>query len=174
MVNVKLRAKACWAVVLATTGCAEEATIEEVAIESRGESVTIEWLEESGAPGLLDEFVVIESLDGARAPFDVRAPWMMRGLQASWWFADTDRRHFGATTNGADRESTDAQVIAQRILDDVQPGTIVLLHDGGHDSLAADRSATVGATEILLRTLAAQGYRFVSVRELLEQRRRDG
>lgn len=104
---------------------------------------------------------------GATGPFDVRAPWMMRGLQAAWWFSATGRQHFGANAAGWDWEPATAREVADRVLADVSPGTIVLLHDGGHDSLAADRSWTVGATAILIPELEAQGYRFVRVRELL-------
>lgn len=46
-------------------------------------------------------------------------------------------------------------------------GDIVLLHDGGSDEPAADRSASVAATEDTIRRFAAEGYRFVSVPELV-------
>lgn len=51
---------------------------------------------------------------------------------------------------------TDA--IAHHILANAQPGHILLMHDGG-----GDRSQTVAATEIILHTLSAQGYRFVTI-----------
>ena len=46
-------------------------------------------------------------------------------------------------------------------------GDIVLLHDGGSDEPAADRSASVAATEDTIRRFAAEGFRFVSVPELV-------
>ncbi|QYO64351.1 hypothetical protein [Leptolyngbya sp. 7M] len=49
------------------------------------------------------------------------------------------------------------------MLADVQPGGIVLLHDGG-----GDRSKTVAALPTIIRSLKAQGYRFVTVPELLQ------
>ena len=52
--------------------------------------------------------------------------------------------------------------IVQRILS-VQPGQIVLMHDGG-----GERSQTVEALRIALPQLREQGYRFVTVDELLE------
>lgn len=52
--------------------------------------------------------------------------------------------------------------IVQRILS-VQPGQIVLMHDGG-----GERNQTVEALRIALPQLREQGYRFVIVDELLE------
>lgn len=48
-------------------------------------------------------------------------------------------------------------------LESVQPGDIVLLHDGG-----GDRSQTVEALEIALPYLIEEGYRFVTIDELME------
>lgn len=109
---------------------------------------------------------------GVPGPVDVRAPWMMRGLQAAWWFARNDRRHVGAGAAGTDWEPSTAREVADRVLADIEPGTIVLLHDGGHDSFAADRSWTVAATEILIRELRAEGYGFVRVSELIARSKR--
>jgi peptidoglycan-N-acetylglucosamine deacetylase len=54
-----------------------------------------------------------------------------------------------------DWERPGAQVIAERILNGVFPGAVVLLHDGG-----MDRSQSVEALEIVLEELSQQGYRF--------------
>jgi peptidoglycan/xylan/chitin deacetylase (PgdA/CDA1 family) len=51
---------------------------------------------------------------------------------------------------------TDA--IANHVLQNIQPGHIVLLHDGG-----GDRRQTVAATKIILNALTAQGYQFVPI-----------
>jgi len=56
-----------------------------------------------------------------------------------------------------------AASIAALVGRQARPGSIVLLHDGG-----GDRSATVGAVRLLLPALAAQGYRIVTVSQLLE------
>ncbi|CAB1129126.1 Chitooligosaccharide deacetylase [Candidatus Hydrogenisulfobacillus filiaventi] len=52
--------------------------------------------------------------------------------------------------------------IVQRVLAHLEPGDIVLMHDGG-----GDRSQTVEALAIILRDLAAGGWRSVTVSELL-------
>jgi len=51
-----------------------------------------------------------------------------------------------------------AGVIAARVLENIAPGKIVLLYDGG-----GDRSQTVAALETILSSLTAQGYRFEPV-----------
>lgn len=51
-----------------------------------------------------------------------------------------------------------ADVIAARVLQNIAPGKVVLLHDGG-----GERSQTVAALETILATLSAQGYRFEPV-----------
>ena len=55
----------------------------------------------------------------------------------------------------------DAQVIAQRVLDKVRTGSVVLLHDGG-----GDRSATVAALPLIAAGLAAQGLSFAEPTEI--------
>jgi peptidoglycan-N-acetylglucosamine deacetylase len=52
--------------------------------------------------------------------------------------------------------------IVKRVLDAVQPGAIVLMHDGG-----GDRSQTVAAVPHIVGKLRARGYRLVTVPQLL-------
>ncbi|MDJ1170916.1 polysaccharide deacetylase family protein [Roseofilum sp. BLCC_M154] len=54
-------------------------------------------------------------------------------------------------------------VLIDKVLKAVSPGGIVLLHDGG-----GDRRNTVEALPQIITTLKQQGYRFVTVPELLE------
>lgn len=51
---------------------------------------------------------------------------------------------------------------AENVLKGARPGTIVLMHDGG-----GNRSRTVQALPVILEGLQRQGYRFVTVPELL-------
>lgn len=57
-----------------------------------------------------------------------------------------------------------AGTIASRVLEGVFPGAIVVMHDGPEG-----RGATVRALDTILPRLAAEGYRFVTVSELLER-----
>ncbi len=59
--------------------------------------------------------------------------------------------------------SSDAQSYVNNVLSAAQPGAIVLLHDGG-----GNRSKTVAALPAIIRGLKAQGYRFVTIPELLK------
>jgi peptidoglycan/xylan/chitin deacetylase (PgdA/CDA1 family) len=54
-----------------------------------------------------------------------------------------------------------ARVIAQRVLDHVRPGSIVLMHDGG-----GDRSQTVEALKLVIAGLKARGYSMVTLSRL--------
>jgi len=56
-----------------------------------------------------------------------------------------------------------APLIVDNVLSQVKPGGIVLLHDGG-----GDRTATVEALPQIISGLRSQGYKFVTVPELLE------
>jgi peptidoglycan/xylan/chitin deacetylase (PgdA/CDA1 family) len=53
--------------------------------------------------------------------------------------------------------------IARRVLSQVRPGAIVILHDGGD----SNRWATVQALPLILKALAARGYRVMSISQLL-------
>jgi peptidoglycan/xylan/chitin deacetylase (PgdA/CDA1 family) len=48
--------------------------------------------------------------------------------------------------------------ISQNVLQAVEPGDTILLHDGG-----GDRSQTVLALEIILRELSEEGYTFEAI-----------
>ncbi|MFN3679773.1 polysaccharide deacetylase family protein [Thermosynechococcus sp.] len=61
------------------------------------------------------------------------------------------------------RPNTTAAQIVERALKGVKPGSILLLHDGG-----GDRATTRKALPTLIRRLRQQGYRFVTIPELLQ------
>jgi peptidoglycan/xylan/chitin deacetylase (PgdA/CDA1 family) len=79
--------------------------------------------------------------------------------------AYAQRKKYAVTLWSVD--SQDYYVAAPTLLDNVlkhiQSGKIVLMHDGG-----GDRSATVQALAQLITTLQQQGYKFVTVPELLQ------
>ena len=59
--------------------------------------------------------------------------------------------------------------IVNRVLKSAKPGGMVLMHDGG-----GDRSRTVQALPIIINSLKNQGYKFVTVPELLAMREAEG
>jgi peptidoglycan-N-acetylglucosamine deacetylase len=66
-----------------------------------------------------------------------------------------------------DWQNPSPQVIRDRVLPYVRDGSIIVLHDGNRGR-PGNREATVQATKLIVQALEAQGYRFVTVPELLE------
>lgn len=60
------------------------------------------------------------------------------------------------------------ELMAKRVLSRVEPGAIILLHDG----YLLSRKRDVAATQLIIAGLEARGYRFVTVPELLSLGRR--
>ncbi len=63
----------------------------------------------------------------------------------------------------AERPSPQVSKMVNNVLKNAKPGAIVLMHDGG-----GNRSRTVQALPQIIDGLKAQGYRFVTIPELLE------
>jgi peptidoglycan-N-acetylglucosamine deacetylase len=75
--------------------------------------------------------------------------------------------HLGLTrvlwsVDSGDTRDWDAERIVREVVERVEPGDIVLMHDGG-----PRRQRTLDATREILRELGNRGYRFVTVSELL-------
>src|SRR5579872_1560098 len=79
-----------------------------------------------------------------------------------------------------DWEYPPARVIAQRVLPHVSDGSIIVLHDGNRGQLCSlkhlsprvcDRSSDIEATRLIVESLKARGYRFVTVPELIALRK---
>jgi peptidoglycan-N-acetylglucosamine deacetylase len=45
---------------------------------------------------------------------------------------------------------------------------VILLHDGGHKQMGADRSQTVLATDHLIARYKNEGYEFVTIPEIIK------
>ena len=67
-----------------------------------------------------------------------------------------------------DWETRDPASILSIVMRDQHIGKIILLHDGG-----GDREATIKALPVIIDQLRAQGYRFVSLQELLGRSRKE-
>jgi len=65
----------------------------------------------------------------------------------------------------ADWSTPGSAAVYSRVVGATQPGSIVLMHDGG-----GDRSGTLAALPSIIDTLQARGYRFATVTELLGER----
>lgn len=67
----------------------------------------------------------------------------------------------GWEVSAGDWATTDARLVANRILEDVEPGSIVVLHDGLDGDVTADRSVLVRALPIILDGLERRGLHSV-------------
>jgi peptidoglycan-N-acetylglucosamine deacetylase len=96
-----------------------------------------------------------------RPPFGGRRPETLRaaralGLETVMW-----------NVTGHDWNAPPAAVIEKKVMRQMRGGDVILLHDGGHRAMGADRAQTVIATENLIRRYKDQGYEFVTVEEML-------
>jgi peptidoglycan-N-acetylglucosamine deacetylase len=96
-----------------------------------------------------------------RPPFGGRRPATLRvarvlGLETVMW-----------NVTGYDWNAPPAAVIEKKVVRQMRGGDVVLLHDGGHRAMGADRAQTVMATDNLIRRCKDQGYEFVTVEEML-------
>jgi peptidoglycan/xylan/chitin deacetylase (PgdA/CDA1 family) len=96
-----------------------------------------------------------------------RPPW---GLQTP--FVNRAVRHAGMRTvlwdvEVGDWDKQEPQRLAEHVLAKVQPGSIILLHDGEDGIAGADRSATVAALPAILEGLKARGLTPVRLDTLL-------
>ena len=92
-----------------------------------------------------------------RPPFGGRRPATLRvarelGLETVMW-----------NVTGHDWSAPPASEIQRKVVRQMRGGDVILLHDGGHRAMGADRTQTVIATDNLIRRHKDQGYEFVTV-----------
>jgi peptidoglycan/xylan/chitin deacetylase (PgdA/CDA1 family) len=96
-----------------------------------------------------------------RPPFGGRRPAVLRvarelGLQPVMW-----------NVTGYDWNAPPAAAIERKVAKQIRGGDVILLHDGGHKQMGADRSQTVIATDHLLTRYKSEGYEFVTVPQMM-------
>ncbi|MEG5056776.1 polysaccharide deacetylase family protein [Microcoleus sp. A2-C5] len=93
-----------------------------------------------------------------------RPPWGRRFIGLSYMVSQMHKKLIMWDVDSQDYEKTHSvQDIANQVINNVRSGSIVVMHDGG-----GDRSKTVAATEIIVKTLQSKGYEFKTVSELLK------
>jgi peptidoglycan/xylan/chitin deacetylase (PgdA/CDA1 family) len=97
-----------------------------------------------------------------RPPFGGRRPASLRvarslALQPIMW-----------NVSGSDWKAPSAAYIEQKVASRVRGGSVILLHDGGHERMGVDRSKTVAATDRIISRCKAEGYEFVTIPEMME------
>ncbi|MFZ0807049.1 MAG: polysaccharide deacetylase family protein [Candidatus Sulfotelmatobacter sp.] len=98
-----------------------------------------------------------------RPPFGGRRPAVLRiarelGLEPVMW-----------NVTGYDWNAPAAAVIEGKIAHQVRGGDVILLHDGGHKQMGADRAQTVLATDNLIQRYKQDGYEFVTIPEMMKR-----
>src|ERR1700746_3993276 len=68
---------------------------------------------------------------------------------------------------GYDWNAPAAAVIEKKVTSQIRGGDVILLHDGGHKQMGADRAQTVLATDHLITRYKSEGYDFLTIRQML-------
>ena len=68
---------------------------------------------------------------------------------------------------GYDWDAPAVEAIEQKVAKRVRGGNVILLHDGGHTQMGADRSQTVIATDRLIARYKSEGYTFVTIPQMM-------
>ena len=92
-----------------------------------------------------------------RPPFGGRRPGSLRvarslGLEPVMW-----------NVTGWDWKTTSADHVEQKVRKQIRGGDVILLHDGSHMAMGADRSHTVVATDRVITRYKAEGFEFVTI-----------
>jgi peptidoglycan-N-acetylglucosamine deacetylase len=96
-----------------------------------------------------------------RPPFGGRRPAVLRvarelGLEPVMW-----------NVTGYDWNAPAASVIERKVGRQMRGGDVILLHDGGHKQMGADRSNTVTATDHLIVRYKSEGYEFLAIPQMM-------
>ena len=97
-----------------------------------------------------------------RPPHGLRTPWFIKDVKELNYKVIT----WTDMTNDYDGRTTPAEIVS-RIVAKARPGGIIDLHDGKDTHHGVDRSNTVKALPEILARLKSQGYKFVTVSDLL-------
>lgn len=96
-----------------------------------------------------------------RPPFGGRRPAVLRiarqlGLEPVMW-----------NVTGYDWNAPPSTEIERKVAKQIRGGDVILLHDGGHKQMGADRSQTVLATDQLIARYTSEGFQFVTIPEMM-------
>lgn len=97
-----------------------------------------------------------------RPPFGGRRPAVLRvarelGLEPVMW-----------NVTGYDWNAPPAAAIERKVAKQIRGGDVILLHDGGHKRMRADRSQTIIATDHLIARYKSEGYEFATIPQMME------
>lgn len=110
---------------------------------------------------------LLEKITGQQVNY-MRPPHGFRDWQLMDIAGKADLKIINWSVIPRDWTNPGTEVIAQRVCQKVFPGAIVLLHDGDSPKKTASREQTVKAVSVIIDKLRSEGYRFVTVSELLK------
>jgi peptidoglycan/xylan/chitin deacetylase (PgdA/CDA1 family) len=96
-----------------------------------------------------------------RPPNGFHTPWQLAAVQ------DNGMTAVAWDVQTYDWENPPAADIAESVVEQVEPGSIVLLHDGEDLADGVDRAETVAALPLIIDRLRADGYEFTTVDQLM-------
>jgi peptidoglycan-N-acetylglucosamine deacetylase len=98
-----------------------------------------------------------------RPPFGGRRPAVLRAAR------DLGMKPIMWSVTGYDWTAPPAEVIERKVAKQIRGGDVILLHDGGHNQMGADRAQTVIATERLITRYKAEGLEFLTIRQMMDR-----
>ncbi len=101
---------------------------------------------------------------GVKQEIHFRAPYGRKLLVLPYILAQLVKKNILWTVDPKDFEESNPEVIKNYILKKVNPGSIIIMHDGG-----GHRSQTIAATEMVIKGLQKKGYTFKTVSQLIHQ-----
>ena len=108
---------------------------------------------------------LLQELGVKQDSISFRPPFGRRSVVLSYLLSQMHKKLIMWDVNSLDYEKAlTAEDIANRVIDNVRSGSIVLMHDSG-----GDRSKTLAATQAIVKTLQSKGYAFKTVSELLKK-----
>ena len=93
---------------------------------------------------------------GGRTPVVLRSARAM-GLEPIMW-----------SVTARDWKPYPPEKIAGLVNRQVRGGDVILMHDGGHLGMGADRSASVRAADLIIQKYLGEGYEFVTIPEMMK------
>lgn len=97
-----------------------------------------------------------------------RAPMLTRFLPVAWVLAKVNRTHISCNVWSWDWTTQNPDRIAHRVLKKVQPGSIIVLHDGKAENSHANRTGTIEATDRIITKLKRKKYQFCTITDGLK------
>ena len=111
---------------------------------------------------------ILEKLSGQKITL-MRPPHGFR----DWAVIDTLQKNGLTAVNWSviprDWTNPGVSVIVDRIMEQLHPGAIILLHDGDSPKYVVSREETIQAVSVIIDKLCAEGYNFVTVNELMQK-----